>query len=83
VRRRAGEGGHDVPPEKIKARWHRSLAQLPWFAAHASAFWVFDNSDENPVIAPLLAARGAESHVNFIAPAAPAWVRTALAPLFP
>ena len=83
VSRRAGEGGHAVPPEKIAARWHRSLAHLPWFAKRASAFWIFDNSNEDPVIPPLLAAHGADGHVNFLASSAPAWVRTALATLLP
>lgn len=44
VRLRVQLGGHDVPPEKIRARWERSLSNLPWFAAHADLVLVFDNT---------------------------------------
>jgi predicted ABC-type ATPase len=58
VSRRVRAGGHDVPTDKIHSRWRRSLANLGGFAANASAFWVFDNSDENPAHPPLLVAEG-------------------------
>lgn len=58
VARRVKVGGHDVPVEKVQARWHRSLSNLAWFAARASAFWVFDNSDERPEVPPRLVAAG-------------------------
>lgn len=48
VARRVREKGHDVPNDKIIARWSRSLVNLPWFAARASQFWIVDNSDEDP-----------------------------------
>lgn len=63
-------GGHDVPPDKIRARWHRSLANLPWFAARASAFWVFDNSDEHPEVPPPLTAAGRSGALDFLDPSA-------------
>lgn len=47
VRRRVSEGGHDVPPEKLRERWERSLKMLPWFASRAHRFWVFDNSNSD------------------------------------
>lgn len=47
VRRRVAEGGHDVPAEKLRERWERSLKMLPWFASQAHRFWVLDNSDSD------------------------------------
>jgi predicted ABC-type ATPase len=45
VAMRVAQGGHDVPAEKISARYPRSLANLRR-AIHALPFvWVYDNSD--------------------------------------
>jgi predicted ABC-type ATPase len=44
VAQRVCQGGHDVPEERVRARWARSLARLPLFAAAADAFAVWDNS---------------------------------------
>lgn len=41
---RVAKGGHNVPEEKIRERYTRSLAQLPWFLVHADEAWIFDNS---------------------------------------
>lgn len=46
---RVRSGGHDVPRDKIIERRERSLAQLPWFFAHADQAWIFDNSGALPV----------------------------------
>jgi predicted ABC-type ATPase len=48
VRLRVAKGGHDVPMDKILERRERSLAQLPWFLAHADDAWLFDNSNAKP-----------------------------------
>jgi predicted ABC-type ATPase len=42
---RVKKGGHDVPIDKIKDRWRRSLIQLPWFLNEADWALLFDNSD--------------------------------------
>jgi predicted ABC-type ATPase len=55
VKLRVGLHGHDVPPERIRDRWHKSISNLSWFANQADRVRVFDNSeDRNPV---LLAAK--------------------------
>ena len=59
VRQRVERGGHDVPVEKIRDRWKRSLERLPWFARRAAKFWVYDNSDAAVEHAPVLLAEGA------------------------
>lgn len=66
VAHRVRAGGHDVPTDKIHSRWQRSLANLGWFAANASAFWIFDNSDENPAHPPMLAAQGAAGMLTYL-----------------
>ena len=67
VAARVRRGGHDVPVDKVEARWERSLDNLPWFARHATAFWIFDNSDSNLSLPPLLVARGRFGAVEFLA----------------
>jgi len=81
VARRVRAGGHDVPLEKIRARWQRSLANLAWFVAHASAFWVFDNSDENPDVPPRLMAAGQRGGMDFLEPSASESLRNSVSGL--
>jgi len=45
VHSRVLAGGHDVPDERILARWHRTMAALPLAALVASRTVVFDNTD--------------------------------------
>lgn len=45
---RVAKGGHDVPPDKVRARRKRSFEQAGWFFANADAAWVFDNSGAQP-----------------------------------
>lgn len=44
VRLRVLKGGHNVPEVKIRERYGRSLAQMPWFLDQADRAWLFDNS---------------------------------------
>lgn len=44
VRHRVASGGHDVPTEKIVARYWRSLEHLPWFLEHSDVAEIYDNS---------------------------------------
>lgn len=45
VQMRVAKGGHDVPADRIVARWQRSLNQLPWFLDQADWALLFDNSE--------------------------------------
>lgn len=58
VSHRHALGGHDVPQEKIKIRWRRSLDLLPTFAAQADLLLVYDNSNEDSAEPPILIASG-------------------------
>lgn len=81
ITQRVAQGGHDVPADKVVARWHRSLELLPWFAGRASVMWVFDNSDSNPENPPRLIAHGVGGRVRVLEPAAIPEVTSALASL--
>jgi predicted ABC-type ATPase len=48
VRLRVKKGGHDVPENKIRERWTKSLRQLPWFLDQADQAAIFDNSGAVP-----------------------------------
>jgi predicted ABC-type ATPase len=41
---RVQAGGHDVPSDAVRQRWHRSMDELTWFAARADKLIVVDNS---------------------------------------
>ena len=45
VAMRVLQGGHDVPPDKITARYPRSLANLARATKRLPLVWVYDNSD--------------------------------------
>lgn len=44
VAERVARGGHDVPEEKIRSRYERSLKNLPLLPTLCDEFYVFDNS---------------------------------------
>ncbi|HWE77490.1 MAG TPA: hypothetical protein VG270_03115 [Pseudolabrys sp.] len=48
VRIRVEKGGHDVPEDRIRSRWGRSLEQLPWFLDEADQAALYDNSGTSP-----------------------------------
>ena len=58
IRRRVGEGGHDVPAEKVGVRRARSFEQLAWFARHVDKCFVFNNSSGDPELAAVSIERG-------------------------
>lgn len=48
VRNRVADGGHDVPEDKISARYYRSLKLLAGAVAHSSRAFFFDTSGSDP-----------------------------------
>lgn len=64
IAQRVAQGGHDVPADKLAARWHRSVENLAWFALRAHRFWVVDNSDSTPGVPPRLIAEGGAGRVR-------------------
>lgn len=50
VRARRASGGHDVPEDKIRARYHRALALLPRLIDICDKILIYDNSDKPSLI---------------------------------
>ncbi|MDR0848309.1 MAG: zeta toxin family protein [Propionibacteriaceae bacterium] len=50
VSSRVATGGHDVPPDKIRMRYHKSLANLPVLVALSTECTVFDNTLDTPQV---------------------------------
>jgi predicted ABC-type ATPase len=73
VRLRAKKGGHNVVEAKIRERWAKSLAQLPWFLDHADWATIYDNSFERPRRVGLK-----RDGTIYLDPAAPAAIRKAV-----
>jgi predicted ABC-type ATPase len=48
VAMRVAEGGHDVPTDKVKKRWPRSLKRMPWFWRQADLAYLFFNGASAP-----------------------------------
>jgi predicted ABC-type ATPase len=55
VRERVLAGGHDVPEDKIRERWPRTLDNLAVFAPLLDELHVYDNSDGPPSPPTLIA----------------------------
>lgn len=75
VSERYEQGGHDVPPDKIAARYVRSLANLPNALPHLSRAFFFDNSGaEMKYLACFSEETGLDLHLpeNEL----PAWFKT-------
>lgn len=64
VRLRVFKGGHGVPEDKLDSRWQKSLELLPWFAWHASDFWLIDNSEALRFSSGMLMITGASQFVR-------------------
>ena len=50
VRARHAAGGHDVPEDKIRARYHRALALIPRLLSVCDKILIYDNSDKPTLI---------------------------------
>jgi predicted ABC-type ATPase len=50
VRMRETMGGHNVPEDKIRSRYHKALALLPEVIAASNKILVYDNTDEPTLI---------------------------------
>ena len=49
VSTRVAEGGHDVPSDKVIARYYRSIKLLPEAIRHVNRGFLFDTSGEQPL----------------------------------
>jgi predicted ABC-type ATPase len=70
---RVGEGGHDVPEDKIRERYERNQPLIRQAVLLADQAVVFDNSRLN--VSPLRAIWFRNGRVVGIAPRLPEWAR--------
>lgn len=61
VQDRVAMGGHDVPEDRVRVRWRRSIDQLAWFAPRVQRLLVFDNS--HPSGGTVLIASGVSGRI--------------------
>ena len=50
VKARYASGGHDVPEDKIRARYHRALALIPRLVEVCDKILIYDNSDKPSLV---------------------------------
>ena len=50
VKARHAAGGHDVPEDKIRSRYHRALALLPRLIGVCDKILIYDNSDKPALV---------------------------------
>lgn len=78
VRQRVKRGGHDIPSDKIRARWDSSIGNLFLLGAQCSALTLFDNSkpfaNDLPSARRLLSFMHGKSN-TFISTDMPEWAK--------
>jgi predicted ABC-type ATPase len=72
---RTQEGGHDVPEDKIRARYERGAPLIRAAVLKADRGMVFDNSSLNQP--PSLCLTFSSGRLTFAKPHLPGWIRTA------
>ena len=72
---RYAQGGHDVPPEKIAARYVRSIANVPAALKHCSRAFFFDNSTAEM---RYVAEYSEGQSLRFVVSDPPAWLSAVL-----
>jgi predicted ABC-type ATPase len=70
---RVNAGGHDVPPEKIIERYHRSLSLLPLAIEIADVVTLVDNTE-----IPIECAKARQGSMQRTVPSCPVWVEAAI-----
>jgi len=83
VRKRVREGGHDVPTEKVIARYRRSLALLPKACEFVDEATLFDNSGlEMRAVVQFQRDRNGAPHIIIVKPL-PRWIVEFLRQILP
>lgn len=81
VARRVMQGGHDVPIQKIVARYFRSIAQCAAVASEVDRLYLYDNSVDDAE--PALVVRCAQGQVTRSYQPTHAWMEPILSALQP
>lgn len=69
VKRRVVEGGHDVPVDRLKDRFYKSLENLKPLYEISDEIYIYDNTVKSRLVAAKI------DDVNYIAENAPAWAK--------
>ena len=77
VRRRVSEGGHDVPPDRILARYPRTLANLSMAVDLATVAYLYEAREQSDGGPYMVAMRHGKKETAFVKPL-PAWARQIL-----
>lgn len=77
VATRVDTGGHDVPPEKVSARYERCQMLLPMAAAVSDRAFVFDNSGGSSQRTHTHVMTMLEGRITKLAAVVPGWVEEA------
>jgi predicted ABC-type ATPase len=77
VKRRVREGGHDVPPERILARYPRTLANLAKAAGLATVAYLYESRELDEGGPYMVAMRNGENVTAFTEPL-PRWAQQVL-----
>jgi predicted ABC-type ATPase len=70
---RVDAGGHDVPPQKVVERYHRSSSLLPLAIEITDRVTLVDNTET-----PIECAKALQGNMQRTVPHCPAWVETAI-----
>jgi predicted ABC-type ATPase len=76
VAMRVSQGGHDVPPEKLAARYPRTQANLQAAIRELPHVWIFDNDDLRTPFRQVAVFQNGR-HVS-LGPSLPKWLRPLL-----
>jgi predicted ABC-type ATPase len=77
VAQRVREGGHPVPPERILARYPRTMALLAQAVRQADVAYLYDAAEVRAGGPQLVAVRSAGNSTPVVAPL-PAWAQAML-----
>jgi predicted ABC-type ATPase len=67
------QGGHDVPPDKVAARYPRSLENLSRAIPRLPLVWIYDNSDLARPFRKVAELENGQLKASF--PPTPVWLR--------
>lgn len=65
VKQRVAQGGHDIPPDVIRRRYDRSLANLPSAVQLSDQVVIYDNTE--PILQTVVRRNGSETTFNALA----------------
>lgn len=69
VKKRVAHGGHDVPEEKLRERFKKSMGNLPLLVSLSDEIYLYDNSNRPKIVASIIDGK------KYISNDAPEWAQ--------